>query len=107
MRRNHPETPSASQEQSVAAEHVSLLDEQAVLGAHVAAQGVYAAVGGRTVRTEGALWSVRVVVVPPVGHLLAAGLAPPQEDVGGGGLEHLVVGEGRTDERFWQERRPM
>lgn len=43
-----------------------------MLEAQMRAQRVDAAVGGRAVRAHAALRRVRVVVVPAVGHLLAA-----------------------------------
>lgn len=68
---------SVAQQRSVAIEQTGLFHIEAVFGAHVTAQCVDAAVSSRTVGTEWALRSVRVIVVPPVGHLLAARLAPP------------------------------
>lgn len=63
----------------------------------MAPQGVYPAVGGRTIRTEGTLRGMRMIMVPSIRHLLAAGFAPPQEDIRCGRLEHLVVGQMEAD----------
>ncbi|CAH3920344.1 unnamed protein product [Pieris brassicae] len=55
------------------------------------AQGVYTAVGRRAVGAKGPLGSVRVEVMPAVGDLLAARLAPPQGGALGGRYEHAVI----------------
>lgn len=62
-----------------------------MLEAQMRAQRVDAAVGGRAVRAHAALRRVRVVVVPAVGHLLAAWLAAPEGRALCRRDEHAVV----------------
>lgn len=74
---------------------VRLVFEQhgGVLEAQVRAQRVDAAVGGGAVGAGRALRRVRVVVVPAVGHLLAARLAAPEREALRRRHEHAVVRE--------------
>lgn len=66
--------------------------ETGVLGAQMAAQRINTAVRRGTVGTIRALRGVRMVVVPSVGHLLAARLTAPHERVLAGRLKHNVIG---------------
>lgn len=65
--------------------------ERRMLEAEMRAQSVNAAVGGRAVGAQRALRRVAVVVVPAVGHLLAARLATPQRRALRRRHEHVVV----------------
>lgn len=63
-----------------------------VLGTQVRAQSVDTTIGGRTVRTHGALGGVRVIVVPTVCHFLPAGSATPHRARITRWREHVVIG---------------
>lgn len=66
--------------------------EEMMFRPHMTPQGIDATIRSRTVRTERSLRSVRVVVMPSVGHFFAASLAAIEEGIHGRYLEHIVVG---------------
>lgn len=65
-----------------------------MLHPQMGAQRIDPAVGGRAVGTHGPLGGVGVKVVPAIGHLLAAGAAPPHGARIAGRREHVVVRHG-------------